>query len=137
MSPRTRGCDEATIAGRLRKAEQFLESAETIREFADEEREVADASVTLYVLAGVAAVDVICCVALGEHSQGEDHNQAIALLRRVRPNGDELAKVLSALLGMKTRAGYSHQAINTQDRKRAQRSAERLVREARDRRVRR
>jgi hypothetical protein len=30
------------IAGRLRKAEQFLESAETIREFADEEQEVAE-----------------------------------------------------------------------------------------------
>jgi hypothetical protein len=32
MNTRTRPCDEATTAGRLRKAEQFLEAAETIRE---------------------------------------------------------------------------------------------------------
>ncbi len=32
MANRTRDCDEAFTAGRLRKAEQFLGSAEMIRE---------------------------------------------------------------------------------------------------------
>jgi hypothetical protein len=38
---------------------------------------------------------------------------------------------------MKTRAGYSHRPVSPQDRKRAERSAQRLVREARDRAARR
>jgi hypothetical protein len=135
VTRRTTRCDEATIAGRLRKAEQLLESAATIREFADQEQDVGDACVTLYVHAGVAAADVICCIALGEHSRGEDHEEAVALLRRVRPDGTELAKSLSPLLGMKTRAGYGHRAVLADDRKRAQRNAERLVRTARDKRA--
>jgi hypothetical protein len=53
MTPRTRRCEEATMSGRLRKAEQFLEAAETIREFADDEHEVGDALVTLCVHAGI------------------------------------------------------------------------------------
>lgn len=135
MTPRTRRCDEATIAGRLRKAEQFLDAAETIREFADDEHDVGDALVTLCVHAGIAAADVLCCVALGEHSQGEDHNEALDLLARVRPDGPALAKSLRPLLGMKTRAGYSHRAATGDDRKRALRHATKLVRGARDRRA--
>jgi hypothetical protein len=134
MMARSRRCDEATIVGRLRKAEQFLDAADTIREFADDEHEVGDVLVTLCVHAGIAAADVLCCVALGEHALGEDHNEALALLTRVRPDGAALAKSLRPLLGMKTRAGYSHQPVATDDRKRAYRAAEKLVRAARDRR---
>jgi hypothetical protein len=136
MTPRTRRCDEATISGRLRKAEQFLDAAETIRDFADDERDIGDALVTLCVHAGIAAADVLCCVALGEHAQGEDHNEALDLLGRVRPDGPEFAKSLRPLLGMKTRAGYSHRAASSDDRKRALRHATKLVRAARDRRAR-
>jgi hypothetical protein len=135
VSTRTRPCEEATTAGRLRKAEQFFDAAETIRDFAQDEDEVGDAFVTLCVHAGVAAADVICCVELGVHAQGEDHNQALTLLRKVRPGGDELAKSLGPLLGMKTRAGYSHRAVTSEDRKRAYRNAQRLLRAARDRRA--
>lgn len=133
MSRRTRACDDAVTAGRLRKAEQFLEAAETVREFADDEIDVADAYVTLCVHAGIAAADVVCCVSLGMHALGESHSEALALLESVRPDGSELAKSLRALLGMKTRAGYGAETVAAQDRKRAQRQAERLVRTARDR----
>jgi hypothetical protein len=77
MTTRTRPCDDAVTDGRLRKAEQFWEAAEITREFADDEAEVGDAYVTLCVHAGVAAADVICCVALGEHASGEDHTEAV------------------------------------------------------------
>jgi hypothetical protein len=117
----------------LRKAEQFLDAAETIRELADEEDEIGDALVTLCVHAGIAAADVLCCVGLGEHAQGEDHNQALELLNRVRPNGAELAKSLRTLLGMKTRAGYNHRPVIRDDRRRAYRHATKLVRTAHDR----
>jgi hypothetical protein len=137
MTPRTRRCEEATMSGRPRKAEQFLEAAETIREFADDEHEVGDALGTLCVHAGIAAADVLCCVALGEHATGEDHNEALDLLTRVRPDRVELAKSLRPLLGMKTRAGYSHRAVASDDRKRALRHADKLVGAASDRRARR
>jgi hypothetical protein len=67
---RTRRCDEATARGRLREAEQFLEAAMNIRELADDEADVGDAFVTLCVHAGIAAADVLCCVALGVHCAG-------------------------------------------------------------------
>jgi len=73
MSRRTRVCDDAVAAGRLRKVEQFVDAAETVRES------------------------------------------------------------LRTLLGMKTRAGYAAEPVAAQDRKRAQRQTERLVRAARDR----
>jgi len=135
VTPKLHKCDEATIAGRLRKAEQCMEGAETIREFAGDEGDIADAYVTLCVHAGIAAADVICCIALGEHVQGEDHNEAVAHLSKVRPDGQDLGSSLRTLLRMKTRAGYSHQQINTNDRKRAGRAAERLLQTARQRRM--
>jgi hypothetical protein len=130
---KTRRCGEAEARGRLRKAEQFLESAETIRDLADDEADIGDAFVTLCVHAGIAAADVLCCVALGVHAQGEDHSQAIDLVAKVRPDGEELSKSLRILLAVKTKAGYTSRTVNAADRKRAVRAAERLVTSARDR----
>jgi hypothetical protein len=130
---KTRRCEDDTARGRLRKAEQFLESAMNIRDLADDEADVGDALVTLCVHAGIAAADVLCCVALGVHAQGDDHGEAIGLLATVRPDGDDMSKALRVLLTMKTKAGYSSRAVSREDRKRALRSAERLVTAARDR----
>jgi hypothetical protein len=89
--------------------------------------------VSNYVLAGIAASDAICCLALGEHSQGNDHGEAIRLLERVNPDGRELGKALSALLGLKTTAQYGAEPLTEEKVRRARRSAERLVNTARDR----
>jgi len=131
MSARVRDCDERISAGRLQKAEQFRDAAETIREFADEEAEVGDAFVTLCIQAGIAASDTICCEALGHHAQGDDHNQAVAELSKVRPNGQELGNDLRALLQIKHRAEYGPIPVTTEQRKRAWRRAESLVEAAR------
>jgi hypothetical protein len=135
MTPKLRPCDEATIAGRLRKAEQFMDAAETIRELAGEGDDVGDAYVTLCVHAGVAAADVLCCIALGEYAHGDDHNAAVAHLTKVRPDGRDLGNSLRTLLSMKTRAGYSHQPVSATQLKRAQRAAERLLNTASQRRI--
>jgi hypothetical protein len=58
----------------MRKAEQFWDAAESVRELADDEAEIGDVYVTLCIHAGIAATDVVCCNALGEHAVGEDHN---------------------------------------------------------------
>lgn len=83
MSVRTVPCPQAVRLGRLRKADQFLQAATIVVDFADDESEVTDACVTLFVHAGIAAADVICCAALGEHPRGENHGEAVAMLASV------------------------------------------------------
>jgi hypothetical protein len=68
---------------------------------------ILDAVVTLYVHAGIAAGDVVCSARLGTYSSGENHQQAVGMLARASsPDSRHLA----VLLGMKTKAGYSHRA---------------------------
>lgn len=135
MSPRTKACTDTIAAGRMRKAEQFADAAETIREFAGDEADIGDAYVTLLIHAGIAAADVICCSELGEHALGESHTEAVALLRRVRRDGTEFANALSTLLALKTRAGYGHRPLAKDARTRSRRAADKLLRAARDRRA--
>ena len=112
-------CTPATIAGRIKKANQFSSAAELVETFTREE-DLADAYVTLCIHAGIAASDVITCKRLGEHAQGE----AVSLLAAV---DGKLAEDLRALLGMKTKVGYSEMPASAEDVKRARRSAKRLV----------
>ncbi len=130
----SRSCNDSVAAGRLKKANQFLQSAEDIGELADDEAEVRDAVVTLLVHAGIAAADVICCKSLGRYAiGGESHSEAIELLKQVRePDGKELAKGLSKLLDVETKAAYTHRSVTVAERKRAERAADDLVQAARD-----
>lgn len=124
MTTRIRRCTAATIAGRLARAVEFFETAEDERE---RHPERANAWVAIYILAGIAAADVICCRALGRHAQGDNHVDAVALLRSVQPDGAELGAALAALLGMKTKASYGQESVSPDDRARAPRRARQLV----------
>lgn len=130
MTSPLRKCDEETARGRLRKAEQFLDAAATVRDLADDEADVGDAFVTLCVHAGIAASDVICCDAFGHFVHGQNHLQAIAELSKVTPDGRKLGDDLRTLLQMKGRAGYAAPPVTTDQRKRARRRAENLVESA-------
>lgn len=125
---RTNPCTPDIRHGRLRKAVDFLDAATLIADQAGGDGAAPDVSVTLCIHAGIAASDVICCARLGEHAQGQDHNEAVTLLSQV---DSESAKQLRVLLGMKTKAGYSHTGISAADAKRARRAAEMLVETAR------
>ena len=125
---RTSPCTIEIRRGRLRKASQFIDAATLIADQADQEADVADALVTLCVHAGIAASDVICCARLGLHAQGEDHSEAVALLRKAEGGS---AKYLRVLLTMKTKAEYSHTSVTASDAKRAVRAAEALIETAR------
>lgn len=131
MSPksddmRAVAADKKARAGRLVKAKRFLRVADDARELADED-EVADAAVTLYVHAGIAAADAICAGALGMYARGENHQQAIQLLGTV----DKAASSsLKTQLSMKTRAGYGHDPVSGNDLRRAARAARALVEKA-------
>lgn len=58
---RTRRCNQQTIRGRRAKAVGFWESACDLEELADGPDDRPDSYVSLCVLAGIAAADVICC----------------------------------------------------------------------------
>jgi hypothetical protein len=108
----------------MRKAKNFMEAADLIRDCVDE---AADAYVTLCVHAGIAASDVICCKLLKKHAHGENHNEAAVLLKEADPGTD---KHLLTLLSMKTLAGYGHESTSLDDVKRAGRAADALLKRA-------
>lgn len=130
MKFRVQPCSATTSEGRLARAIEFFDSAEDERE---RHPERANAWVTHYILAGIAAADVVCCRALGQHAQGDNHVQAVALLRTVQPDGPELSIALGVLLGMKAKAGYGERPVSAEDRTRASRRAKQLVDAARQR----
>jgi hypothetical protein len=91
---RVQPCTATTVEGRLARAIEFFDSAEDERE---QHPERANAWVTHYILAGIAAADVVCCRALGQHAQGDNHFQAVSLLRSVQPDGPDLSTALGVL----------------------------------------
>lgn len=121
---RTVPADATIRMGRLAKARQFFQTAQDVRDLAGEEQDVADSAVTLYVHAGIAAADAICAARLGKHAKGQNHQEAIALLKLA---DRKAANALSVLLGMKTRAGYGHDPVTAHDLARAGRAASLLL----------
>jgi hypothetical protein len=122
MTGRTKKSSEAILAGRLSKATEFHDAATLI------EDDAPNAAVDLFVDAGIAAADVICCRKLGEYSTSENHNDAIAVLEKAQP---DVARYLRALLNIKSKVTYTHLSVSADDRKKASRAAAQLVEAAR------
>ncbi|WP_459797415.1 hypothetical protein, partial [Mycobacterium riyadhense] len=112
MTGRTRKSSDAVRAGRLNKATEFHDAATLIEDHAP------NAAIDLFVDAGIAAADVICCSKLGEYSISENHSDAIALLAKAQP---DVAKYLRALLNVKSKVAYTHQSVSSDDHKKASR----------------
>ena len=113
-----RDCDPTVISGRMHKATEFLDLAE----FAEDTHPTAAAD--LYIDAGIAAADVICCVRLGMHSNTGNHNEARALLQKADPGSE---KYLATLLSLKNKAAYTHEPISAAECKKMNRAADHLV----------
>jgi hypothetical protein len=105
MSPsRTAQCGAVEAQSRLRTARAYLEVAALVLDERDRD-EYLNVSAGL-VLAGIAASDSICCARLRSRHRGDDHRGAAELLRRVTPDGPELAITLPRLLDLKDEAHY-------------------------------
>jgi hypothetical protein len=117
-----RNCDAVVTAGRMSKANEFYEAAEYLGDG------MPNAAGDLYVDAGIAASDVICCVRLGVHSNTGNHSEAIALLKRA---GSGFEQHLNTLLNLKNKAAYTHQDLTVAELKKMNRAAEHLVEAAR------
>lgn len=113
-----RTCDAAVTAGRMSKATEFIEAADHLG------GELPNAAGDLYVDAGIAASDVICCVRLGVHSNTGNHSEAVALLKRA-DSGSE--RYLNTLLNLKNKAAYTHQNLTPAELTKMSRAAEHLV----------
>ncbi|WP_137148186.1 hypothetical protein [Mycolicibacterium sp. CR10] len=122
MSERTRPSSSAIIAGRLKKATEFLDAAGFLAD------DAPDAAVNLYVLSGIAAADVVCCVRLNKYVIGDNHNEAVSLLKQA---DGSLERHLLTLLAIKSKVAYTHQSATAGERKKARRAAEGLERAAR------
>lgn len=113
-----RSCDAVVTAGRMSKATEFFAAAEHLG------GEMPNAAGDLYVDAGIAASDVICCVRLGVHSNTGSHHESVALLKKA-DRGSE--RHLSTLLNLKNKAAYMHQDLTAAELKKMLRAAEHLV----------
>jgi hypothetical protein len=114
----TRTCTSAVTAGHLSKAVDFFDAAEHL------EDDMPNAAGELFIDAGIAASDVICCVRLGVHSSSGIHGEAVTLLASA-DKGSE--RYLSTLLGLKNKVAYTHQTLSTAECKKMNRAASRLV----------
>lgn len=117
-----RDCDSVVTAGRMSKANEFFDAAQHLGD------EMPNAAGDLYVDAGIAASDVICCLRLGVHSNTGSHSEALALLKRA-DSGSE--RHLNTLLNLKSKVAYTHQDLAPAELKKMNRAAEHLVEAAR------
>jgi hypothetical protein len=110
----------------LTQARKFLELADVV---ASERQEpaAADGAASLAVLAGIAAADAACCVALGLRSRSQNHADAALLLRDIQLGGKEAATALGRLLSIKDKANYGIESVNTKQLDLAIRQATSLV----------
>ena len=122
---RTADCSSEDARNRLKRAEAFLTVAELvlgerIETDADhDEINLSGVAAALAVLAGIAAADAACCHRLGTRSRGQDHAQAVALVKQAIPHGDELASDLDPLLDLKDNAHYGVLGVADAEARRA------------------
>lgn len=109
---RTITLDKIGARARLKEAHLYLSAAELLDSGSAAENKVAGSNA---ILAGIAAADAICGLALGERSSGDDHAQAISLLKRATHPSTKAASSLTRLLTQKTPVQYGADAISTTD----------------------
>jgi hypothetical protein len=124
---RTVNCTKVDAAARLLQAQKFYEVAELVETEANTLESSATVAASLAVLPGIAASDAAFFVALGQRSRGQDHKDAVELIRQIAPGGGDVASILDRLLDMKDGAQYGVIHVSGTDLKTAMRSAKALV----------
>lgn len=102
---RTAECTAADARARLRQADALVLVAELALSD-DTDTATPGVAAALAVLAGIAASDAACCARLRRRARGQDHRQAVGVLRTVEPGGAAMAKDLQELLTAKDGVHY-------------------------------
>lgn len=134
---RTTGCSKDDARNRFKRAESFMvvadfvlgERVETPEQ--DDSINLSGVAAALAVLAGIAAADAASCHRLGIRSRGQDHAQAVDLVKQVVPHGDDLARDLDRLLDLKDNAHYGILGVSDDDARKAVEWARRAIDNAR------
>ena len=121
---KTRPVDRAHAETRLNDARAFLQQADISLQFVDGPRRNAIV-VSSAVLAGIAACDAACALALGMVSAGA-HDQAVRLLTRVSGSTKAVGD-LSKLVAIKTASQYTGKSMAERQATDAITRAQRLV----------
>ena len=105
--------DKTKSLDHLKVAESFEGGAEVAKDF-----EYWNAAGILIVHAAIAYADAMCIKYGGVKSQGEDHNQVVALLREILSVNDENKKAfiqLEKIIAHKTSVSYSGDVYDEKD----------------------
>jgi hypothetical protein len=121
---KTRPVDRTYAETRLSDARAFVQQADLSLQFVDGPRRNATA-VSSAVLAGIAACDAACALALGMVSAGA-HDQAVKLLNRVSGSSKAVSD-LSKLMAIKTAAQYTGKSMAERQAADAITRAQRLI----------
>lgn len=98
---RTRAVGTPQARAYVIKAEEYLAAANAELEAG---RRVAATSLAIH--AGINAADAVTGARLGLRAAGQDHDEVLVLLREAGVDGATVAKSISRLLPMKTKAEY-------------------------------
>jgi HEPN domain-containing protein len=123
---RTRPVSKSETRQFIGKAEEFLETATAALAVSRFNAAAGNA-----IHAGINAVDAILGSRSGERASGQDHGQAVALVRAVPKVGKDAANLLGRLLPLKTKAEYDPAPVSATDAGQAVEQATRLVEIAR------
>jgi len=115
---------------RLRTGHAYLEVAELV--LSDERSEMPGVAAGLAVLAGIAASDAICVSRLGSIYRGENHRDAVELLRVATMDGKKLSTTFLKLIDVKDEAHYGLITVAPRKARDAVRWASILVRRAQE-----
>jgi hypothetical protein len=121
---KTRAADRTYAETRLSDARAYLQQADISLHLVDGPRRYATV-VSSAVLAGIAACDAACALALGMVSAGA-HDQAVRLLARVSGSAKAVGD-LSKLVAIKTAAQYTGKSMAERQATDAITQAQRLI----------
>jgi hypothetical protein len=98
---RTRPVSAAQARAYVAKAQEYLDAA---RHELEANRRIAATSLAVH--AAINAADAVTGVRIGQRAAGQNHDDALTLLRDAGPDGAELHTQLARLLPMKAKAEY-------------------------------
>ena len=119
---RSRPVSLAQARAYVGKAQEYLAAAQS-----ELSAGRAIAATSLAIHAGINAADAVSGLRTGRRAAGQDHDEALELLREAGKDGADVARDLGRLLALKTKAEYEPDGIPITEARRAVDRASRCV----------
>jgi uncharacterized protein (UPF0332 family) len=122
---RTKEVPKSDHHGYLKTAKEYVEGA---KDHYAKERYIATCGDCVHGM--IAASDALTIYFLGRKSAGQNHMDAINLLRQVAPHDDQLSREMTRfqrVLGLKSAAEYGGGKVDQRDAENALRDAQRFL----------